>query len=115
MSIKSVTKQERRCDFCGAEAYDFNACLGCGKDICWQCQEKHGVKYVHGVHFSGSQDGWYCNECDSKLYAANDPLHAAYSKIAYLRREEKAWYDDFEFRKTKAEKELQSILSEKGK
>lgn len=108
---KEETTTRHFCDFCGQSSY--NKCLGCGKDICWRCGEE-GIlakKYPHAVHFSGSEDGVYCNECDRKLTDKPvNALHVAYRKIQALRDEYKGWYQAFDKKATEAEQQLKKLL-----
>lgn len=99
------------CDICHTEeSYPWNACLCCGKDICYDCRALHGKQYNHEVHSGGTGDGAYCNDCDAKLtQAANDPLHNAYRVIAALRNEAEGFYADFEKRRRAAEEVLKQL------
>ena len=112
--MKQVVREEKRiCDVCKVkESYSHNACLGCGKDICWECRDTRGfgVEYKHGVHVGGSGDGCYCQECDARLTAeGTDQLHIAYRVIKALREEEVKWYANFNARREVAETNLKAI------
>jgi hypothetical protein len=107
---KSVQKEEISCDICGAPNC-YNKCLGCGKDICWECKDKgRAVEYKHAVNFSGSGDGTYCHECDKRLAESGDALHAAYRAIATIRQESKSIYESLSKRGDAAEANLKSLL-----
>lgn len=82
-------------------------CLGCGKDFCYDCQEKKGVRYNPGVFTSGSGDGFYCHACDKSN--ATSALHQAFVSILELRNESDRWNEDFQKRKLAAEKHLAEI------
>lgn len=105
---KKVTEEQNCCDFCGkADCYE--KCLGCGKDVCHDCQKKQGIEYRHGVYFSGSGDGFYCFPCDSVARQTKDPMHAAYLLIQRLRDELNGWSKDFRERQQAAEKALEKL------
>lgn len=98
------TIEVTKCDFCGESSWD--SCLGCGKDICYDCygeKRDKAVRYFHGCHVQGSGDGIYCKECDQKM--ADDPLHAAYVQIKNLRDESERFYKDWDKRRKAAEAE----------
>ena len=101
------------CDFCKVnKAYEFNSCLRCGKDICYDCSKTHAKEYSHGVYVGGSGDGQYCNDCDAILTRTReDDLHNAYRLIKSLRDEQEAWYSDFNKRSDKAEAILKKLQS----
>ena len=93
------------CDVCEKEAFD--TCLSCGKDFCISHAKTMGIEYHHSLNFSGSDDGFFCKECDIELSNDNSHplyrLHEAYKDIAHLRNEGKAWYKTFEKRGQEAE------------
>lgn len=102
----TVMKEVTICDCCETEAY-LTACLNCGVEHCYECRAKYGKTYEHAVHFSGSNDGYYCKKCDADLIEGPDTRqHKAYRKIEALRNEVKAWSSDFQFRAAKAEEEV---------
>ena len=107
----TIQKEQRTCDVCRhKETYPWNACLSCGKDICYECSENSAVRYEHDVHASGSGDGVYCVACDERLRReGSNPLHSAYLAIRSLRHEEKAWYGDFEARRKVAQDRLKQL------
>lgn len=114
------------CDGCDKETASCSNCLSCNKVFCFDCafytadrveenirqgrtdnHDIHCVKYEHAVHFSGSYDGLYCLECDSKLtVSGTDKLHNMYRQIKALRLEEKTFYDGFKVRYEAVEKAL---------
>lgn len=109
---KMVEVEQTFCDICGKEAWD--PCLKCGKDFCWECKEKHGVIFPHSVTFSGSGDGFYCHDCEEKMASEKkDQLYLAYLEIDLLRRQHKAWYEDFERRSGEAERYLEKLRKER--
>lgn len=102
---RTIQKEVHFCDQCGKEDSYPTACMGCGTEMCGQCQNKHGKAYTHAVYCSGSGDGFYCNPCDAKLTAAgDDKRHNAYRAIKSLRYELEAWSIDFKKRQEAAEK-----------
>ena len=106
---KEVTKIVHCCDACGAaQDYGIDLCLGCGAEHCSACKKTHGVEYKHGVNFSGSDDGYYCHQCDARLTkSGEDKLHCAYRQIARLRVEGEAFSADFRKRVQTAEADVQ--------
>lgn len=104
---QSVVADKIVCDFCeSAEAYSWNACLGCKKDCCRKCMETGGTYFCHGVYVRGSGDGFYCSPCITRLSGIADPLLGAYMKIERLRLEAEAFGKDFEARKKAAEADV---------
>lgn len=100
---KEILKKVCFCDACAKEASYGEKCISCGTYHCFECRNL-GISYKHGVHFSGSGDGYYCLPCDAKLTAsADNALHLAYRKITALRQEEVVWYADFKARVKEAE------------
>lgn len=106
---KKVTKTVILCDSCHKEDYT-QKCLGCGKDFCYECRQKKGVEYAHGVYFSGSYDGFYCHACDKSN--AKFAIHQAYAAIRDLRTEADQWQKDFNRRKDDAENLVKKLLKE---
>ncbi len=108
---KLIEKEVTLCDRCGKETYCEQCLGGCGIEHCWECRRERGVEYTHTVHFSGSDDGYYCTLCNTKLSEqGSDDLHNAYLTIADLRREVKKWSADFETRSDKAEALLKQLV-----
>lgn len=110
---KTVNKEVHFCDKCNAEqVYGFDECLCCGVEHCYECKKTEGRKYSHGVHVSGSGDGYYCNACDAKLLSSGeDKLHSAYRRVASLRAEAIAWSDGFDRRRNAAEMALSELAA----
>ncbi len=108
---------EKFCDTCGKEAFD--TCLCCGKDFCISHAKMLGIEYNHSVNFGGSDDGFFCKECDVEL--TNNSvhplyrLHEAYKEISHLRNEGKEYCDKLEQRGDDAEKQLKYWLKETKK
>ena len=106
---KIVQKEVHVCDKCGKETYP-DPCLGCGTEVCYECQPKHGKNYRHSVYFQGSGDGFYCSPCDTKLTeGGTDARHNAYCAVKSLKDELEAWHTDFKRRQEKAEDALKSL------
>lgn len=105
------------CDICGKEAFD--TCLCCSKDFCISHAKTNGVEYDNAVFFSGSNDGFFCKECDIEL--TNDSthplyrLHEAYKEITHLRNEAKEYRLKLEHRGNEAEHQLEYWLRETKK
>lgn len=110
---KIASIEDTFCDVCDKRGYA-TRCLNCGAEHCYDCRKLHGVEYVHGVHFSGSGDGYYCNKCDVLLRNNGDALHAAYRRIQDLRSEEKAFYEGATIRADAAEAELKRLQVRAG-
>lgn len=107
---KTVTKTVKFCDGCGKEDAYPQACLRCGKEYCYECQNKNGVTYRHGVFFQGSGNGFYCTPCDQVLTQSHsDKRHTAYQAIKLLREECTAWNEDFQIRRKCTEEYLKSL------
>lgn len=104
---KEVIVLQSMCDFCGKQSYQ--KCLGCGKDVCWECQKTEGIDFKHAVHFSGSGDGFYCQSCLSDPKVIETPLLKAYKKIWSLRKESEIWWKEFDERTKAAEIKLQLL------
>ena len=109
---KKVEKTIDVCDNCGADDMVFYHCLGCGKDFCYNCNDKRNVgkKYIHSVNFSGPDDGYFCVACLSLPTPKVSKILKAYLKIESLRNEQKAWYEDFSKREKEAELALKNII-----
>ena len=103
---REITREQDFCDICGKESMSWSVCMGCKKNICYDCQKTHAKKYRHGVNISGSGDGLYCLECDSKI---DTPKLRAYRQIEALRQEADAFYEDFKNRSKIAEKILEGL------
>lgn len=97
------------CDFCEKRPAPYSQCLGCGKDICYECKKLYAQEYSHGVNVGGSGDGVYCNECDLRLRKTGDKLHEAYLAIRSLRDEQAGFYESLRSRQTLAEAKLASL------
>lgn len=108
---RTVSVEQTLCDVCQKnEAHPWNACLKCGKLICYDCRDLNAHEYNHGVNVGGSGAGVYCKECDAALTkAANDPLHNAYRAILALKHEAACFYATFEKRRTAAENALKKL------
>lgn len=112
---KTVTREVTCCDNCGKEQDYPTRCLRCGKEVCWQCADKVGVKYEHGVYVSGSGDGWYCRPCDITLYEReSDALYEGFRAVKALREEMQAWGADFQRRQKAAEAHLETLARRAG-
>lgn len=106
---KTETVEKIICDFCEVNEAAYRPCMGCGKAICYDCRKTVAKEYNHAVYFQGSDDGLYCLECDIRLTATGDPLHASYRVIGFLCDEMKGWGEDFKKRSDKAEANLKRL------
>ena len=109
MVTKIMKKAVRFCDECGKEE-SLQICLGCGVEHCFECRRKMGVEYAHAVHCSGSEDGYFCHNCNNAPPEEVKELHYAYQKIEALRDIEKNWHKNFDARIKVAEEALQALL-----
>ncbi len=107
MTTILITEEKAICDFCGDENKYTDKCLGCGKDMCYECRKIHGIKYRHAIVFSGSGDGYFCNECNSNPPEKVRKLHSLYRNIILLSNERENFYKQFEIRSKKVEDELE--------
>ena len=100
---KEIMKKVVFCDNCGKEAtYSFR-CVNCGKRYCSDCEQTCITEYQHGVFFSGSGDGYFCNSPDCIIRPEIKPLLNAYQLIQSLREESNRWNADFRSRCDAAE------------
>jgi hypothetical protein len=115
MAIKIREKEVIFCDFCNQEAAHGLAikCINCHKHACLNCNKESMTEYSHAVYFSGSDDGHYCNDCDSAL-TGKDALHNAYVEIQKLKEERKKLFDNFDNRSKIAEALIKKLLSERA-
>lgn len=101
------------CDVCNKEESPYYHCFGCGKAICYDCQESHAVRYRHSAFASGAGDGMYCFACDAAL--KDDPLHMAYEVIARLVRESEVFYVEWRERVKRAESVASQLWEKRRK
>jgi hypothetical protein len=80
---KQVMITKRICDFCKKEE-TYDKCLSCGKDICYKCQKTEAKIYQFALNFKGSEDGIYCNDCDTKLKNQIDSSDIKSQHTSYL-------------------------------
>ena len=111
---KAIQKEIRICDCCKIEQAIFS-CMECDKDFCYECGKTQGVEYNHAVYFTGSGDGYYCTNCDTRLSnERTDSLHNAYINIKTLKNESILWSRDFKERSERAEEEVEQLTRERG-
>jgi hypothetical protein len=109
---KSIQREIHFCDKCGREISYAPTCLHCGLELCYDCETYHGKRYAGSTVTLGSGDGFYCNECDSKLTSTGkNKLHNAYRAIQRLKDEMKAFETDWERRSAEANHTLKRIAS----
>jgi hypothetical protein len=114
VSTKVISEERHICDFCHkGEAYQYTACLKCGKDCCYSCRDKVGfMEFKLGVYTGGTNDGYYCAECNAKAAATgDDELYNAYVTIRSLRLECAAFNSTFDVRRRAAEANLLKIIA----
>lgn len=98
------------CDHCKKRVDYATKCMRCGVEHCWTCKGRAGKSYNHGVHVSGSGDGYYCLKCDAALAAdGGDAVYNSYRDIANLRRQLDDWSRDFRLRQVAAETRLREM------
>jgi len=108
---KIVEKEVNICDVCGKEDYCSSKCLICGFEACYDCKKTTMTEFNHAVHFSGSNDGDYCNKCLSQpIPQKHEALLQAYRNIKVLRNESVAWNEDFKIRSEKAEARVEQLI-----
>jgi len=102
VKVKETVETEK-CDKCGKDAG--YKCDCCGADFCYDCgyAGKGIIRYVHAVHFSGSEDLRLCVKCDTSPPPELIPTLEAYKAIASLKVEEEKWYEGFRIRAKQAE------------
>lgn len=103
---RQVQKIETVCDFCNKENAWYS-CLGCKKDVCYECLETKGIWYYHGCFSQGSGDGFYCAECNS--INPGDALLEAYRTIRKLRAEYDSFLVEWDRRRGLAEEHLKTL------
>ncbi len=107
---KMVSQEVVVCDVCHDKSASY-ACGKCGKDFCYECFGKQGIRYTHGIYSSGSGDGYYCLDCNAALIAKPTVLFSAYRTMAALKAEAEAWGTDFWKRADAAEAEIKRLAS----
>ena len=98
--VKSVTVT--CCDFCGKDNC-FHQCMNCGKDICYDCLDRHAVQLPHAIYCMGTGDGEYCEECARNSEVQRTPLFQSYQKIRSLKDELFGFHERFDICRKKAE------------
>lgn len=105
---KIIEKEVEFCDACGKEAY-CQKCLGCSKEYCYDCREKLMVEYRHSLHFGGSYDGHFCQECDTNPPEHIKRLHHAYQTMRSLKNEWEGSYANIERRAKSTEARIKAL------
>ena len=95
---KIVSHEINICDFCNTQTAYYE-CRGCKKDICFDCQEKEGIRYTH--------DAFFCHPCDAM---ATDKIHKAYLAIHRLKEQWKQINAAMEEKRKAAELTLDQLL-----
>ena len=109
MAKKTKTVEYDDCDFCDSDEDCYTKCLGCGRDVCYECKKNKGTEYQYALHVSGSNNGYYCAECDKE---PRDSLHRAYRDMLALIEESVVFSSGLRSRGDVIEKR---ILAEKSK
>lgn len=100
------------CDLCGTADAGYYRCLGCHKDVCFDCAKSAKAKtFSAGVYFSGSGDGVFCIPCLTAPPPAITELLAAYRDVDSLRAYLKAQDVENRVRVEAAESSLKALLS----
>lgn len=108
MCKKTKIVEYRQCDFCTDTYQDcYRHCLGCGKDVCYECMKRVGVEYPHSFWCTGTGDGFYCHDCDA---SDNSALHNAYQTIRSLRLEANGYHENFKARAEAVENRIKKLL-----
>lgn len=82
MSVRQKTIEVRVCDFCeNPDSECYMACLGCGMDVCHDCQSDPsvGTCYRGSTSTLGAGDGFYCLDCRRR---ETSDLFLAYADVA---------------------------------
>jgi len=97
---KEKTVEVYVCDECGSEECVHYHCIGCGKDLCYDCAQnkKLGVNYDCGVNFSSGSNGFFCQTCNIKPPDHVKKILGMYKTIIHLRTEEKTFYTNWKER-----------------
>lgn len=107
---KVATVEQNYCDGCGKQQDYLTGCMSCGVEHCYDCTNKLGKDYKHGVYVSGSGDGYYCKPCDVKLEkAGTDKRFQAYREVAALRAEAAEWGAAFDRKRKAAEAAVEAF------
>ncbi len=114
MSIKIKEVEVKVCDFCDKDENAREECLSCGKHICYNCKKTAGRVFHHAVYFSGSGDGFFCNQCiaEKPKNPKVEKLLNAYLRIAALRTETELQCTALKERIDKAEAALKELQPE---
>ena len=97
------------CDSCGTfDTYMTGCTGGCGKHFCYDCKDKF-THYNHGVHFCGSGDADFCDECHEKLQGSD--IMEAYQGIERLRKESEEWSNQWRKRVDAAESQIKAFTN----
>ena len=109
---KTLPVELNYCDYCVAQHDYLTACMSCGIEHCYECRKKAGKEYKHSVCCSGSNDGYYCMQCDRKLsLAATDKRFLAYREIESLCAEAAEWGAAFERKRKAAEAAVVALIA----
>ena len=109
MTKKTKTVEYDDCDFCDSDDCCCTKCLGCDRDVCYECKKNKGTEYQYALQVSGSNNGYYCAECDKE---PGDSLHRAYRDMLALIEESEAFSSGLRSRGSVIERR---ILAEKSK
>lgn len=112
---KQIKVEVACCDFC-SEQNTYHQCQLCKKDICYNCKEKFAVVYHYSVHFQGSEDVIYCQECLGKMVAGTcskreKDIYNAYNAIKLLKDEGSRYNEDYTKRAKLVEENLKNVLN----
>lgn len=108
---KQITREETICDFCH-DATCFRQCRSCGKDVCYECEEKCGKRFQYEVFAGGSYDGFYCYDCLTNKNLIDNKIYCTYARIEDLRQDYKRWYETWNKQVKIAEAHLMMLLKQ---
>ena len=111
---KIISHEVNCCDACDRQILYPIVCRHCEVEYCYDCSQALGHKFACGVHFSGFDDGYYCQNCIDLLTTdGTNVLFNAYVRIQEFRKEEEVIYRTIKAQQKEVElliqKELEKI------
>ncbi len=111
---KMVQIETTMCDFCEGDDNTFcRPCMGCGRDLCFDCLSESEPARAHGKCFSNNV---YCSTrsaafCFTCLAVIEMPLLTAFRRVEALSAEHKAWCANFDKRQEAATAAVNALLA----